>query len=323
MLLPALWVSRKPLSPFAFRTALNHNRCMQPKFNQIGVIAKTAEPRLREILAGLLAHLQQQGCQLLLDESVQPALEKALVAEVVTRKEIAQSADLAIVVGGDGTFLSAARSMVDAGVPLLGINAGRLGFLVDVSPETMLEQIDAILAGAYVVDERSLLQAEVYREGERLAAGDALNDVVLHIRDVVRMLEFDTWVDGLFINTQRADGLVVATPTGSTAYALSCSGPILAPCLDAMVLVPICPHGLNNRPLVVPGNSRIELAVNEHSRSRAQIALDGQNNLDLEPQDRVVITQKQGKLRLIHPQGYDYLQILRAKLGWGEQPAAC
>ncbi|MFP4162031.1 MAG: NAD(+) kinase [Ectothiorhodospira sp.] len=294
---------------------------MTDHFGTIGIIAKTSDERLADILRTLIGHLRHHRRRLLLDTTTMEQLaEEVLGGEAAQREAIAREADLAIVVGGDGTFLTAARTLVDHGVPLLGINAGRLGFLVDVSPHEMLGRLDEILSGLYVEDHRRMLSARVIRGEQVVAEGDALNDVVIHIRDVVRMIEFDTWIDGRFVHTQRADGMVVATPTGSTAYALSGGGPILTPDLDAVVLVPICPHGLSHRPLVVPAGSRVEIAVNENSRTRAQAALDGQDTFDMEPLDRIIIRSKPRKLRLIHPTGYDYLQILRVKLGWGEQP---
>lgn len=296
---------------------------MSRRFDTIAIIAKTREPSLAEILHSLMAHLQSLRHRILLDGSTRAWLGDRPELPTVSREQIADEADLAIVVGGDGTFLDAARTLVDAGVPLLGINAGRLGFLVDVSPRDMLVQLDEILNGRYVDDARGMLTARIIRDDQVVATGDALNDVVLHIRDLVRMIEFDTWVDEKFVNTQRADGLVVATPTGSTAYALSGGGPILAPSLEAIVMVPICPHGLSNRPVVVAANSRIEIVLNERNQTHAQVALDGQMNIDLEPSDRLIITGKPVKVNLIHPVGYDYMQILRRKLSWGEQPCAC
>ncbi len=289
------------------------------EFNTIGIIAKQGDPRLAQTLGALLQHLERRRVEVLLDESTSPLLAGRDDA-TVSRSALAERSDLAIVVGGDGTLLSAARSLADAEVPLLGVNLGRLGFLVDVSPEEMVTRLDEILEGNYIEAPRFLLHAQIQRDEQIIGQSDALNDVVLHIRDVVRMIEFETYIDGHFVNTQRADGLVVSTPTGSTAYALSGGGPILHPSLSAVVLVPICPHTLSHRPIVVQGDSRIEILLCAHNQASAQVAFDGQASIDLEPQDRILIQRKPRELRLIHPQGYDYFHILRAKLRWGEQP---
>ncbi|WP_018953502.1 NAD(+) kinase [Thioalkalivibrio sulfidiphilus] len=292
----------------------------KPHFQTVGIITKTSDERLVHILMTLVGHLLGHGCRVLLHESACQWLEDDLGCETADLDAMGQAADLAIVIGGDGTFLAAGRAMVDHQVPLLGINVGRLGFLVDVSPHEMQSRLDEILAGEYDEDYRSLLATRVVTQNGDAVEQLSLNDVVLHIRDVVRMIEFETRIDGRHVNTQRADGIVVATPTGSTAYALSGGGPILAPSLDALVLVPICPHGLSNRPLVVHGDSEVEIRVCEQNRSNAQAAFDGQASTFLEPGDRLIVRRKKTRLRLIHPVGYDYLQILRAKLGWGEQP---
>lgn len=291
-----------------------------PHFKTVGIITKRSDERLVHILVSLIDHLLGHGCRVLLDDSARQWLEDDRGCEPVPLDTLGREADLAVVIGGDGTFLAAGRAMVDHQVPLLGINIGRLGFLVDVSPHEMISRMNEILAGEYDEDHRSLLATRVITNGAEPVERLSLNDMVLHIRDVVRMIEFETRIDGRHVNTQRADGLVVATPTGSTAYALSGGGPILAPSLDALVLVPVCPHGLSNRPLVVHGDSEVEIRVCDHDRSRGQAAFDGQDNTALGPGDRLIVRRKKTRLRLIHPTGYDYLQILRAKLGWGEQP---
>ena len=292
----------------------------KPHFKTVGIITKRSDERLVHILKSLITQLLEHGCRVLLDDSARQWLDSDHGCEAATLDELGERADLAVVIGGDGTFLSAGRAMVDYKVPLLGINIGRLGFLVDVSPHELHTRLDEILAGEYVEDRRSLLATRVVTNGADPVERLSLNDVVLHIRDVVRMIEFETRIDGRHVNTQRADGIVVATPTGSTAYALSGGGPILAPSLDALVLVPICPHGLSNRPLVVHGDSEVEIRVCEENRANAQAAFDGQDSTTLGPGDRLIVRRRHTPLRLIHPVGYDYLQILRAKLGWGEQP---
>lgn len=290
-----------------------------PVFKTIGVIAKLGDSRLSAPLAALLKQLRADSLKILLDQDAAPLVSR-LDVPVVDRATLAKESDLAIVVGGDGTLLNAARSLVSWEVPILGVNLGRLGFLVDVSPEEMGTLLREILSGRFIEERRTLLQAEVLRGEEVIGEGLALNDVVLHIRDVVRMIEFDTYIDGRFVNTQRADGLVVATPTGSTAYALSGGGPLLHPSLDAVVLVPICPHTLSHRPIVVGGGSDIEVVLCPENQAAAQVAFDGQANIDLLPEDRLRIRRKDPTLRLLHPEGYDYFHILRAKLHWGEQP---
>jgi len=290
-----------------------------PGFQTIGVITKQSGPQIADTLQTLLDLLASRGLRVLLDESTTPLLGPR-AGETFSREALAREADLAIVVGGDGTLLNAGRTLADSGVPVLGINLGRLGFLVDVSPEEMASRLAEILDGDYVEAPRFLLEAEVWRADKRIGQALALNDVVLHVHEVVRMIEFDTFIDGQFVNTQRADGMVVSTPTGSTAYALSGGGPILHPGLDAIVLVPICPHTLSHRPIVVRGDSHIEVRVCAHNKDPAQVAFDGQAGMNLEPRDRIVIRRKHNPLRLLHPKGYDYFHILRAKLRWGEQP---
>ncbi|MCA1805361.1 MAG: NAD(+) kinase, partial [Xanthomonadaceae bacterium] len=233
------------------------------------------------------------------------------------REELAARCDLAIAVGGDGTLLNAARSLADAGVPLLGINRGRLGFLADILPADMTSSLDRVLAGHYQEEERTLLHAEVLRNGECLHQSDALNDVVIHKYDIARMIELETHIDGRFLNTQRSDGLVMATPTGSTAYALSGGGPILHPTLSAIVLVPICPHTLTNRPIVINDHATIEVILHGGSTTEAQVTCDGQVKFPLDCGDRVRVCRKDKTIRLLHPPGHDHYEVLREKLRWG------
>lgn len=289
---------------------------MKP-FQTIGIIAKRGDTRLAPSLAQLFDHLREQGYTLLPDESIEGLLP---AAPLFPRDALAQRCDLVIVVGGDGTLLNAGRSLADHGVPLVGINLGRLGFLVDVLPDDMLPVIDVLLSGDYVEEPRALLHSELWRDGTLVTQQDALNDVVLHNHDVVRMIEFDTFIDGRFVNSQRADGLVVATPTGSTAYALSAGGPIVSPSLAAILLAPICPHTLTNRPIVVGADSHIEIVLREENQTASQVAFDGQATTGLQPGDRIRIRQKDSMLRLLHPPDYDHFHILRAKLRWSEAP---
>jgi NAD+ kinase len=236
--------------------------------------------------------------------------------ETANRSQIGQQCDLAVVVGGDGTLLNAARSLSHFDIPLVGVNLGRLGFLVDVSPNEMTERLDEILAGNYTEEERLLLQCRVERDDEILMEGDALNDVVIHKWEVARMIEFETYINGKFVHTHRSDGLIISTPTGSTAYALSGGGPVLHPALEALVLVPICPHTLTNRPIVIDANSKIEVLVSNREPTEGQLTCDGQLHHRVNTGDRICIETKERRLRLLHPPGYNYYEILRAKLHW-------
>ncbi len=289
---------------------------MPRKINTIGIIAKNKGEAVGQTVTQLVDFLTQKSCKIILDNSAETLIEGA---DCVDRDTLGKQSDLAIVVGGDGTFLSAVRSLADHKIPVLGINLGRLGFLVDISPDEMFEHLEQILQGNYVDECRFLLQAKVLRDGHVIAEADAFNDVVVHIRDVARMIEFETYINGQFVNFQRSDGLVVSTPTGSTAYALSSGGPLLHATLDAMVLVPICPHTLTNRPLVVNADSTVEIVIGDSKQTTSQVTFDGQTAFDVKPKDRIVIEKKQSPIHLIHPGSYDYFEILRAKLHWSEQ----
>ena len=284
-------------------------------FRSIGLIAKTDnDGQVRDTLRVIHRFLLERELDVSLDRSTDEFLE---IDETVPRREIGKHCDLAIVVGGDGTLLTAARSLADAGIPIVGVNLGRLGFLVDVSPQTMTERLDEILRGSFTEDERFLLETEIVRDGAVVQSAVALNDVVLRIKNVVRMIEFETWINGTFVNMQRADGMVVSTPTGSTAYALSGGGPILHPSLEAVLVLPICPHTLSSRPIVIDSGSEIEIRIREDVRETGQVVTDGQNNIDVEAGDRLRIRRRERKIRLLHPADYDYFSILREKLHWG------
>ena len=282
------------------------------QFQRIAVIAKPDDNALlRPTLLAVERFLLDRKLQLNFDARAAVALQRGAGEPL---HALARQSDLAIVIGGDGTLLSSAREMVDAGVPLLGINLGRLGFLVDISPEDMLDTLGAVLEGHYEQDDRFLLRCEIGDQEPQLA----LNDVVLHKWNIARMIEFETWVNGKFIDTQRSDGVIISTPTGSTAYALSGGGPLLAPSLDAIALVPICPHTLSNRPIVVHGNSRIRISVcGKTEPEHVRVTCDGQASLRIDPGEQVRVHKHPAPLRLLHPTGHDHYQILRAKLGWG------
>jgi len=287
-------------------------------FETIGLIGKYGDPGAGDTLKSLSTYLQERGIRVLLDETTADMVPNHGL-ETGDRKAIGTQCDLAIVVGGDGSLLNAARSLVEFEVPLLGVNLGRLGFLVDISPANMTDNLDRILAGDYIEEKRSILHTTIQCEAGMTAEHTAFNDVVVHKWNVARMIELDIHINGEYVNTQRSDGLIAATPTGSTAYALSGGGPIVHPALDAFILVPICPHTMSHRPLVIEGSSQIEIFITQANHTDAQVTCDGQINLNLVPGDRIKVRRKDKRVRLIHPPSYDYYEILRAKLRWGEK----
>lgn len=287
-----------------------------PKFKTIALVGNTQDRRVSESMLELAAHLHARQCEVLADT----AAEIAFASNTVKRwreSELGSHADLIIAVGGDGTMLHAARLAAPHGVPVLGVNRGRLGFLADVGRADMLDRLDDVLSGRYVKDHRAMLRAQLLRAGDGEVFCEGLNDVVLQKWQTGRMLDFETWIDGRYVNTHGGDGLVIATATGSTAYALSCGGPILYPELDALVLAPICPHTLSDRPIVVRSSSTIEVRLVERPDMRAQIVCDGVALGELVPGDRLVVKPAQTSVTLLHPPDHDYYRILRSKLRWG------
>jgi NAD+ kinase len=286
-------------------------------FKTVGIIGKDDESaKVRATLERLVAYLAYRRCEVFFD-NVSGAKVSAPAERVLALDDMGRRCSLTVVVGGDGTLLHAARSMAAFGVPLVGINLGRLGFLVDVSPEEIETSLDPILAGEYDEEARHMLIARP--RGGEADGGDclALNDVVVHKWNTARMVELETYIDGVFVNAQRSDGIVISTPTGSTAYALSGGGPLIDPTLDTVVLVPISPHTLSNRPLVVAGSSHIEIRICEEDRDQVRITCDGRATPDTKAPERVLIDKAPQPIRLLHPKGHDHYKILRAKLGWG------
>jgi len=282
-------------------------------FENIGIIAKRDSQKVSKCLPILVKFLLQRHINILIDAS--SAIYNIELTTIATTAELGQYCDLVIVVGGDGTLLQAARSLAEAKVYLLGINLGRLGFLTDLSPTEIDKHLGQILDGAFIEEERFLLGAKVYRDEQLLSSCNALNDIIIHRYNIPHMLSFETTIDGHFVNRQRADGIIISTPTGSTAYALSSGGPIIHPSLDALVLVTICPHTLSNRPLVIDGNSRLQVTICDEQIGQAQLSNDGLFNQELAAGDRVLI-EKQQHITLIHPQTHDHYATLRAKLAW-------
>lgn len=293
-------------------------------FQTIGLIGKLGDEQVFTELDRIVRFIEGKGLKLVTDIRTGKALgintnENAAASTILTVEtaELGDHCDLVIVVGGDGTLLHAASYLSEKDVPLLGINRGRLGFLVDVSPEHIERELDEILAGELFEERRFILSTEIIRDGRAIYRGVAVNDVVVHRSDVARMIELDTFVNSLYVNTHRADGVIISTPTGSTAYALSSGGPLLYPDLEAITLVPICPHTLSNRPIVVKADSVIDVTLTDPSEREGQVTMDGQRRHHLEGRDGVRIKRHPVPLRLIHPKHHDHFEILRAKLGWG------
>jgi NAD+ kinase len=287
-------------------------------FKRIALISNSDAKKVAETLNSLIVYLQSSEIDFILDQG-SSALADQTGLPAMKENEFDADCDLAIAIGGDGTMLKAAHLACQHEIPLLGINRGRLGFLADIPADAFEEHLNAIFAGTFVEDERVMLQVEVIREGKSLLKSDAFNDVILQKWNIARLVEFETYVDGSFVHRQRSDGLIVTTPTGSTAYALSGGGPILHPSLDALALVPICPHALTNRPIVIDGNSMIEIVVGTREIDHARLTCDGDVEIELAPGDRVRVQKKDKKIKLIHPQGHDHFSILRAKLQWGTE----
>jgi NAD+ kinase len=267
-------------------------------FKKVAIVCKHDDPRVVEPLKLLTEHLGKTRVQLLAPEDI-------------------ENADLIVAIGGDGTMLYASRIARETGTPILGINRGRLGFLADVTPDEMFASVDNVLRGNYSTDSRLLLEVHLLRgDGEEQIAF-ALNDVVLQRFGTGRMVDFETRVAGRYVNTHSGDGLIIATPTGSTAYALSCSGPIIEPQLDAVVIVPVCPHTLTDRPIVISASQAIEVSLLERDETRAEITVDGFSMGEIAPSDKLRISAAKNRVTLLHPPNYDFYEILRSKLFWG------
>jgi NAD+ kinase len=280
------------------------------------LVGRFSDPRVAESVDGLIPHLLSRQIQVIISTETTYSGTAAGILRI-PEAQIATTADLVIAIGGDGTLLYAAGLVARHKVPLLGVNRGRLGFLTDVMPQDMFPCIDAGLEGRLTPDERPLLAACLNYADGRVAESLALNDVVMQKLVTGRMLDFETHLDGAYVNTHAGDGVVVASPTGSTAYALSCGGPIVEPHLDVLVVAPICPHTLSDRPIVVSSRSQIEVRLVERPETRAQVTCDGTVLGELEPGDRLCIKAASETITLLHPAGHDYYKLLRSKLHWG------
>jgi NAD+ kinase len=288
---------------------------MERSFKTIALIGKYKTPGIAEPLLRLASFLAAKGVTVVVDNLTAEHL-KQNPYRVVALEEMSGVVDLAIVLGGDGTMLNIARTLAPFKIPLVGVNQGRLGFLTDLSLDSMQQSIEAMLGGEYVTEQRMLLGTRVLRKGQRVFNALALNEVVVHRSNVSSMIEFEVRINGEYVYTQRADGLIVSTPTGSTAYALSAGGAIVHPSLNVISLVPVCPHTLSNRPIIVAGDSSIEILM--HRTEDVRVRFDSHTHFDLHLQDTLLVTRYPEPVCLLHPVGHSYYHTLREKLLWNK-----
>ena len=287
-------------------------------FQRIGLLSSINAEEVKQSIQKLESFLQAQGRAVVYEQKT-AELVGWKVEKSLEINEFLKSIDLVVVIGGDGSILSACRKIASSNIPLLGINLGRLGFLTDITPDEIELRVAPVLAGEFKQTKRTMLSTSITRNGREIGAGTALNDVVLHPGMSVRMMEFELYVDGEFVYSQRSDGLIVATPTGSTAYALSAGGPLICPEIDAMVCVPLNPHTLSSRPIVLHGDSEIEIRVNSKHELHPSVTCDGQDDLMTEPGDKILIKKHQHIISLIHPKDNNFYKVSRSKLGWGSR----
>ena len=295
---------------------------MTTRFKKIGLWGHLGETGVSEPALEIITQLRVLGLDVLIpDQENIPAGFRN--ATCVPADQLGAEVDLIIAVGGDGTMLHAARRAAMYSVPLLGVNRGRLGFLTDVSPELMAETIGAVISGDYIAETRLMLQAKITNTKNILGPMLALNDVALKTVHTGHMQDFRTYVDGEYVNTHGGDGLIIATPTGSTAYALSCGGPIIQPDVDALVIVPIAPHTLSDRPLVVRSSSEIVVHIEPRlEHQSATVACDGEDLGEMSKEETLTINVSEKTVQLLHPQGHSYYELLRSKLSWGQNNRA-
>lgn len=291
---------------------------MTRAFRTIALIGKYQSQEVAEAVLGIAAYLRDRRLAVWIDEATAGVTGLADSFTVRNYDAIGAGADLAIVLGGDGTMLLTARRLARFAVPLVGVNQGRLGFLTDISREAAFERLGAMLDGSYSEERRFLLGAQVLRGGKQLFETLAMNDVVVNKGEVGRMIEFDVRINGEFVYTQRSDGMIVSTPTGSTAYALSANGPILHPRVAGIALVPLCPHNLTARPVTLPDDCCIEMVV--RAPHDARVHFDGQEHVNLRGGDCVRVIRSDHHVTLLHPEGYSYFAMLREKLHWSASP---
>lgn len=282
----------------------------------VGIIIKPVHERPKAVVPPLIKWLRERHIEVFLDEETQACSNAQ--ATVVSREALGEKIDLLIVVGGDGTLLSGARALGNKKVPILAVNLGGLGFLSSVTLDELYPVLETVLSGGHKTSERIMLEANILRAGKSVERQNALNDAVITKTALARMLEFDVFIDAAPVTRYRADGLIVATPTGSTAYSLAAGGPIVDPHVEALLVTPICPHMLTNRPLVIPDKARVEIDV-AATEEPVYLTLDGQVGFQLESRDRVAVTQSANRVLLVQPPRKTYFDVLRSKLRWGER----
>jgi NAD+ kinase len=287
----------------------------QAAFKTVGIISRPRREQLSAVIPPLLQWFEARGIRPLFDKETSSSLDRSNTAR--TRQELANESDLLLVLGGDGTLLAAARVAAPRGVPILPINMGSLGFLTSFTLEEMFPALEETLAGRSSVSERIMLRVDLHRAGQIIDGQSVLNEAVINKGALARMIELELKLDGAFVCRYRADGLIVATPTGSTAYSLSAGGPIVQPGVESLIITPICPHTLTDRPLVVRDTSSVETSLSGDAES-VFLTLDGQKGIPMQSGDRVRITRAPERLKLIQPPRKTYFDILRSKLKWGE-----
>jgi len=287
---------------------------MNTPFKRIGLFIRKDDPVMENAVIQVSEFLSSKSLTVVVNEPLSFLSD----LDVISINEFPDHCDLTIAIGGDGTLLSASRALSGTDLAIVGINIGRLGFLADVTLAKLEQQLSEILTGHYREDNRFLMHASIINGGEH-PVGKAMNDVVVHTHQSLHMIEFETYINGKFLNSQRADGLVIATPTGSTAYAMSAGGPILDVDLDAIVLASVCPHTLSNRPLVVAASSVIDIVLSENNTTSAMVTCDGRPGHILQPGDKIRIERHPSDIKLLHLEDHDHYSILRAKLEWGRK----
>jgi len=287
----------------------------QPPVRRIGLVVKPREPRARAVVANLLQWAVERDIEVFGSDD-QPWDDLSI--KTLPAEELAARVDIVVVLGGDGTMLGAARLVGERGTPVLGVKFGMLGFLTEYKDTDLFPALEEVVMGSFAVDARVTIECTIEREGAQIANAVALNDVVVNKSALARMIEIDCWIDGFYVTNYRADGLIVSTPTGSTAYNLAAGGPILAPSMGAFIINPICPHTLSNRPLVVADTAHVDLSLRTRDES-VMATIDGQLGFDIRSEDRILLRKSPRRFNVITPRERNYFQVLRDKLRWGGQ----